>query len=412
MRLVVAGYTLLEETADWSRVVVPGRAARARPRRRRARRRPARGGRRGHALPGARRAHRLPRPEAQAATDDRRGRAGCRRASRSTAARSSPPGSTASSSSRAGSWTADGREHLVRTGPWARDPAPRDPPRPRRERGLLPRPAARPAAAARRPGAPADADVIGSIAALAGLARRGRRRATTSSPATPSRRGASGSTGDLFASPRLDNLTSVHAGPARDGVDRDRRRHRRPRRVRPRGGRLGEPLRRRRPAARRRAGAGERRARRRPRGPRPRDRRLLVLLRRRRARRAPEPAGEARPREPARRGRRAAAEDQRRRSGTRPTRRARRCGRACAARPTCRGRSSSRTTTSRAARRSARSPPRGSASAPSTSARRCCPCTRRAELCHVDDPGRLAAAAAVFLRRGGVSAQPGRGRRP
>jgi aspartyl aminopeptidase len=103
----------------------------------------------------------------------------------------------------------DGVEHLVRTGPWARVPhlaihLDRDVNSgfsPDRQRDLQPVLGA----------AASGDDVVGSLAALAGIAPEdvaGYDLVTCDTQ--PPRR--FGITGDLFASPRLDNLSSVHAG--------------------------------------------------------------------------------------------------------------------------------------------------------------------------------------------------------
>jgi aspartyl aminopeptidase len=104
----------------------------------------------------------------------------------------------------------EGREHLVRTGPWARIPhlaihldrEVNSGFAPDRQRDLQP---------VLGTGSPADADVLAAVAVLAGLRREdvaGYDLVTCDTqPPRPF-----GLDGDLFASPRLDNLTSVHAG--------------------------------------------------------------------------------------------------------------------------------------------------------------------------------------------------------
>lgn len=103
----------------------------------------------------------------------------------------------------------DGVQHLVRTGPWARVPhlaihLDRDLNSgfsPDRQRDLQP---------ILGVSAPGD-DIVGSLAALAGIAPEdvAGYDLVTGDTQPPRRFGIAG---DLFASPRLDNLTSVHAG--------------------------------------------------------------------------------------------------------------------------------------------------------------------------------------------------------
>jgi aspartyl aminopeptidase len=113
----------------------------------------------------------------------------------------------------------DGTEHLVRTGPWARVPhlavhLDREvnsgfaPDRQRDVQPLL--------------GLAGDRDVLGAIAGLAGLRpdEVGGYDLLTCDTQPPRRFGIDD---DLFASPRLDNLTSVHAGVvAMETVEPDR----------------------------------------------------------------------------------------------------------------------------------------------------------------------------------------------
>ena len=118
-RLEAAGFERLDET----RRVAHG----PRPAGRRARRRRDRLGAAGcrgpdDAVPDPRRAHRLALVQAQAQPDDGERTAGCRPASRCTAARCSTRGSTGSSSSPAASQRPTARMHLVRTGPLLRIP--------------------------------------------------------------------------------------------------------------------------------------------------------------------------------------------------------------------------------------------------------------------------------------------------
>ena len=209
------------------RVADRARAALRRPRRRRDRVDPA--GRRlaDHAVPHRRRAHRLPRLQAQAEAHDRHATAGCRPASRSTAARSSTPGSTATSSSPVASSTRDGADAPRAHRPAPAHPPARDPPRPgRQRRGAQARPAAAPRTRSSASGPLDEADVLGHLAGLAGLSRLATWPATTWSSPTPPPPAVLGLDGELFAAGRMDNLSSTHAGLAAllavaDGSDAD-----------------------------------------------------------------------------------------------------------------------------------------------------------------------------------------------
>ena len=215
----------LDEADDWPEPKQARRGQALRhPGRRDHRLDPAGGRHRDHPVPHPRRPHRLPRIQAQTASRPSAGglAAGRRRGLRRTAAEL-----------LAGPRTRAGRSHrlhrrhhrLVRTGPFLRFPQLAIHLDRQVNDGAHPRQAAahEPGVRRRRPdgGRPARH--------LATLGRRPRRpagrrsrRATTSWSPTPRRPPFFGRDGALFASGRLDNLSSVHAGTRRAAPTRRR----------------------------------------------------------------------------------------------------------------------------------------------------------------------------------------------